>query len=73
MREVRISYFPFLHGALDPVVPLKEDQEMVDALRAFGGDVKFSFYPDAGHDAWTRACEGPALYDWLLVHRRAAR
>lgn len=61
------------HGAKDPVVPIKEDQEMVDALRACGGDVKFTVYPDAGHDAWTRAYEDPALYDWLLAHHRVAR
>jgi 3-oxoacyl-(acyl-carrier-protein) synthase len=65
LRNLPVGAF---HGARDPVVSLKEDQEMVDALRACGGDAKFSVYPDA----WTLAYEDPALYDWLLAHRRAA-
>ena len=60
------------HGAEDPVVPLKEDAEMVEALRACGGDVRFTVYPGVGHDAWTPAYDDPALYEWLLAHRRAA-
>jgi len=60
------------HGAEDPVVPPKEDQEMVDALRGCGGDVRFTVYPGVGHDAWTPAYDDPALYEWLLAHRRAA-
>jgi hypothetical protein len=27
-------------------------------------------YPDAGHDAWTRAYATEELYSWLLEHRR---
>jgi len=69
LRSVPVWAF---HGAVDPVVPLREDQEMVEALRACGGDAKLTVYPDAGHDAWTAAYGDPALYAWLLAHRRAA-
>lgn len=58
------------HGAKDPVVPIRADQEMVDALKAAGGDVKFTIYPDAGHDSWTETYNNPALYDWFLQHKR---
>src|ERR1700733_14204480 len=40
------------HGAKDPTVPLSRSQEMVDALKAIGTDVKFTVYPDALHDSW---------------------
>ncbi len=61
------------HGAKDPVVPLARSQEMVDALQRCSGDVRFTIYPDAGHDAWTETYDNPALYEWLLAHRRQPR
>lgn len=68
----RIACVPVwaFHGALDPVVPLERSVEMVEALRASGGDVRFTVYPDAEHDSWTRAYENDHLYEWLLSHRR---
>ncbi len=59
------------HGAKDPVVPLSESEKMVDALKRAGGTVEFTVYPDALHDSWTATYDNPALYDWLLRHRRA--
>ena len=66
-RDVPVWAF---HGALDTVVPAYRSQEMVDRLEACGGDVRYTLYPDAGHDAWTETYADPALYDWLLRHRR---
>ena len=28
--------------------------------------MKFTVYPNAGHDAWTETYANPKLYDWLL-------
>ncbi|MBN1349724.1 prolyl oligopeptidase family serine peptidase [candidate division KSB1 bacterium] len=58
------------HGAKDQVVPLKQSQDMVDALEKAGGQVKFTIYPDAGHDSWTETYANPEFYDWLLSHIR---
>jgi predicted peptidase len=58
------------HGGKDPVVAIKGDQDMVDAVKAAGGDVKFTIYPDAGHDAWTETYDNPDLYQWFLQHKR---
>jgi len=59
------------HGAKDPVVPLEESQRMVDGLKKVGvKDVKFTIYPDAGHNSWTEAYNDPQLYEWLLKHER---
>ena len=42
------------HGAKDTVVPAERSEEMVKAVKAIGGNVKFTLYPDADHDSWTR-------------------
>ncbi len=56
------------HGARDNTVPLERSQEMVDALKVVGGDVRFTVYPEAGHDSWTEAYNDPQLYEWFLSH-----
>ncbi|MBZ4211185.1 MAG: prolyl oligopeptidase family serine peptidase [Rhodoferax sp.] len=61
------------HGAEDKVVSLASDARMVDAVRACGGDVKFTVYPGVGHDSWTPTYANPALYAWLLQHSLASR
>jgi len=56
------------HGASDPVVPIEESQKMVDLLRDCGGNVRFTVYPNCGHDSWTRTYQNPELYRWFLSH-----
>ncbi|MFO7614216.1 MAG: prolyl oligopeptidase family serine peptidase [Bacteroidales bacterium] len=58
------------HGAKDDVVPLEESQKMVDALKAHGSPVKFTIYPEAGHDAWTEAYESEEMWEWLLEQKK---
>lgn len=58
------------HGAKDEIVPVERTGTIVERLRQCGGEPRFTVYPDAGHDAWTRTYEDPALYEWLLGHRR---
>jgi predicted peptidase len=67
LKDVPVWAF---HGAQDPVVPLQESETMVEALRACGGDVRFTVYPDAEHDSWTQTYETPELYTWFLSHSR---
>ncbi len=67
LKDIPIWVF---HGAKDPVVPLEEAEEMVNAIRKRGGDVKFTIYPDAGHDSWTESYNNQELYDWFLEHRK---
>jgi predicted peptidase len=66
LRKVPVWAF---HGALDEVVPPEESQRLVELLRAEGGDVRFTLYPDLAHDSWTRTYDDPALYEWMLSHR----
>jgi predicted peptidase len=57
------------HGADDPNVPVSESIDMVEALRFFGIDVRFTVYKDCGHDSWISAYSNPALFRWFLDHR----
>ncbi len=59
-----------VHGGRDPVVPVREAKEMVAALRRIGGRVRFTVYPEAGHDSWTATYDDPRLYGWLLEQAR---
>ncbi|MEA4884879.1 MAG: alpha/beta hydrolase-fold protein [Clostridia bacterium] len=61
------------HGAMDPVVPLRESERVVDALKGCGGDVRFTVLPKAEHDSWTAAYDDPALYSWMLAQTRVSR
>ncbi|MEG8946376.1 prolyl oligopeptidase family serine peptidase [Rosettibacter firmus] len=54
------------HGAKDPVVPVKASEDLVERLKACGGNAKLTIYPDAEHDAWTETYNNPEIYEWLL-------
>ena len=43
---------------------------MVDALSELDADVRFTIYPEAGHDSWTESYDNPELYEWFLSHAR---
>lgn len=58
------------HGDADSVVPFDRSQEMVDVLRAHGGNVRFTVYPGVDHDSWTATYANPELYRWFLSHTR---
>jgi predicted peptidase len=67
-----IAHLPawVFHGAQDHVVPLSESESMVNALRAHGGNPRFTVYPEANHDSWTQTYNNPELYEWLLAQKR---
>jgi pimeloyl-ACP methyl ester carboxylesterase len=60
------------HGAKDDIVPLEQSQRMVEALKGVGGDVRFTVYPDIGHDCWTATYDDPGFYTWLLTQKRCS-
>ena len=67
MKRVPIWIF---HGAKDNVVATQNSRNMEEALKAVGGNVRYTEYPEAGHDSWTETYNNPELYDWLLAQRR---
>jgi len=68
LKDIPVWVF---HGAKDEIVPLSESERMVEALKACGGDVRFTVYPEAGHDSWTQTYENPELYEWFLQHSKS--
>jgi predicted peptidase len=56
-------------GTMDDVIDVTQSRTMVAALRAAGGDVRYTEYPDLKHDAWDRAYRDPDLTDWMLAQR----
>lgn len=59
------------HGAKDDVVPVAGSRELVAALKAAGGSIRYTEYPDVGHDAWNYAFIDPELPPWLFAQKRA--
>lgn len=73
LARFRLQTMPVwvFHGAKDPVVPLAKSEQMVNALKQVGNpNVKFTVYPDAGHDSWTETYDNPEFYAWLLSHTK---
>lgn len=58
------------HGGKDSVIPINESEDMVKALKEHGANVRFTVYPEAGHDSWTETYNNPELYKWFLQHRK---
>ena len=71
----KIAHLPIwvFHGEKDRAVTIDKSEEMVEALKKAGSDVKFTVYPDAGHNVWTRTYNNPELYEWFLEHQRTDR
>ena len=67
MKGVAVWAF---HGARDPSVPVERSRAMVAALRAAGGDVRYTEYPDGDHFVWARSLGDPALVEWLFAKAR---
>lgn len=65
-RAVEVPVWAF-HGALDETISLVRGAEMVDALRAAGGSVKLTVFPEADHaQTLELTYQQPDLYAWLL-------
>lgn len=66
---VEIPIWTF-HGQKDDVIPFSRSEEIVTALKKHGSSIKFTIYPEAGHDSWTKTYDNPELYKWFLKHSR---
>jgi len=71
LKDVPIWAF---HGAQDRIVPLRAEKMLVDALKACGGNVQFTVYPDGDHDISGRVYNNnPDLYNWLFAQTLSSR
>ena len=58
------------HNLKDPTVNVWGTLNMVDALKAVGGNIKSTIYNSASHDAWTATYANPAVYTWMLAQHK---
>jgi acetyl esterase/lipase len=63
LKDVPVWAF---HGAKDELAPLEAEQMLVDALKACGGNVQFTIFPDVGHDVDEHQVYTSELFAWLL-------
>jgi predicted peptidase len=61
------------HGAADPTVPVTESRKMTEAIKAAGGNPKYTEYPGVGHNSWDKAYAEEELPKWLFAQRRSGR
>ncbi|HEX2569314.1 MAG TPA: prolyl oligopeptidase family serine peptidase [Polyangia bacterium] len=66
---LRVGKVPvwLFHGADDPLVPVSESRGMAAALRAGGGEVRYTEYAGVEHNSWDRALAEPELWPWILA------
>lgn len=65
-KKLRKTAWWVFHGEADNVVPPKYSTQMVKALEDVGAEVRYSLYPDVGHDSWTNTFAEPDLLPWLF-------
>ena len=61
------------HGDADDRVPVTESRQMYQALKAAGGDVRYTEYPGVPHNSWGKAYAETGFYEWLFAQRLGNR
>ena len=76
VRLVDLPIWAF-HSADDPIVPVQATRDMIAAIRAAGGQPRYTEFTDAGHGAWVPAYGIGGLpspvadfYDWLFAQHK---
>lgn len=67
LRHIAVWCF---HGAKDDVVFPSESMTMIDSLKKYSKDVKFTLYPEANHNSWDATYSNDSVYDWMLSQRK---
>ena len=58
------------HGALDHVVPVARDSQMIAAVRQYNPSAQFTVYPDLEHNSWERTYNNDSVYTWMLAQTK---
>jgi len=71
-QAAKIKSLPIwvFHGDKDGAVKPEESIKMVDALKAAGGEPKFTLYPGVGHGSWGAAFRDPELLKWMFGQQK---
>lgn len=57
------------HGSADALISAEESRRMQDALKAAGGNVRYTEYEGVGHNAWDKAYAEPEFFSWLFAQK----
>ena len=68
----RVPVWAF-HSSDDGVVKVQRTRNMIQAMRAAGGNPKYSEYSGLGHNAWDKAFAEPELLPWMFAQRAGHR
>jgi predicted peptidase len=68
-RQVGKTPAWLFHGADDRVVPVSESRQIVEALKANGGNLKYDEYKGVGHNVWFNVLGEKDLLSWILAQR----
>ena len=62
------------HGSADPLVPVTDTRNMIQALQDAGGNPKYTEVPNGGHVIWDPIYQDAShtLYPWLFAQSRPA-
>lgn len=69
-RYARQTAIWIFHGLKDDVVLPRYSAQMYEALRAAGGKVQYTTFPNANHNSWDATFAYPNLLKWLFQQRR---
>jgi predicted peptidase len=71
-RVAKLATVPIwaFHGKKDRTVPAFRSRQMVSKVTKAGGDVKYTEYPEDGHNSWDSAYGDAEAIAWLLAQRR---
>ena len=72
-RKGNRLFWWIFHGAVDPIVPEQLSMRMARALNEAGHNIRYTVYPNVGHDSWTNAFAEPKLLSWLFSKQRTKK
>ncbi len=74
-RAEKVVHVPFwlFHGEKDEGVLPALSHALVAELTRLGGTVRYTEYPDVGHQSWFLAFQAPELLPWLFGQERLLR
>jgi predicted peptidase len=67
LAKVPIRVF---HGGADSVVKPEASRVMVEAVKAAGGDIAYTEYPDVNHNSWDVTYGNADVIAWLLAQKK---
>ncbi len=59
------------HGDDDRAVNVEKSRTMIAALKAAGGQPRYTEYPGVQHDSWTQTFANEATFEWLFSQKKS--